>query len=42
MNLRSPNQAAGANAGERQQAACYNRTGLTALPGMAQLLRSAK
>jgi hypothetical protein len=30
-----------ANAGERRSAACSNRASLAALPGMAQLLRSA-
>ena len=38
----SPNQAAGANVGERRSAVCSNRASLAALPAMAQLGRSAR
>jgi hypothetical protein len=38
---KTPNQAAGANVGERRSAACSNRKSLAALPAMAQLFRSA-
>lgn len=38
--MKTPNQAAGANVGERRSAACCNRGSVAALPAMAQLFRS--